>query len=224
MKNTEVKNTEDHWQSVMDYIGEAKQLKLGTFFSHMMLNNPRWVLFTFARYKFASKMIGQSPLLNILDLGCNAGYGTLLFTEYGHTVTGVDSDMDAIQWAKSNLGDKANFIYEDFLGKCYGKFDAVVSLDVIEHIKDGRKYFETVISNLKEDGFCIIGTINETFKPYASKIARLGHVNLFSAERLRDTARQYFKNVFLFGMNDEVVHTGLYPMCNYLFVLGVGVR
>lgn len=220
----EMKNTDDRWQSVMDYIGDGKRIELGRFFSHMIINNPRWVLFTFARYKFAARLIGQSPLLNILDLGCNEGYGALLFTEYGHKVTGVDSDMDAIKWAKNNLGEKANFIGDDFLGKCYGKFDAVVSLDVIEHIEDDRMYFATVVSNLKEDGFCIIGTINKTFEPYASKIAQLGHVNLFGAERLRDTARQYLKNVFLFGMNDEVVHTGLYPMCNYLFVLGVGVR
>lgn len=218
------RSTEDHWQSVMGHIGKVKRIELGKFFSHMMMNNPRWVLFTFARYKFASKMIGQFPLLNVLDLGCNEGYGTLLLTEYGHKVTGIDSDRNAIKWARSNLGDKANFIGDDFLGKCYGKFDAVVSLDVIEHIEDTKGYFDTIISNLKDDGFCIIGTPNDTFKPYASEIARLGHVNPFSAERLRDTTKQHFRNVFLFGMNDEVVHTGFYPMCNYLFVLGVGVR
>jgi len=217
-------NTKSRWQSVKDYIGEVKRVELGNFFSYQMVNNPRWILHTFARYKFASKLIGQSPLLDILDLGCNEGYGTLLLTEYGHKVTAIDSDTDAIMWARSNLGENVNFICEDFLDKCYGKFDAVVSLDVIEHIEDDRKYFETVVSNLKKDGFCIIGTPNETAKPYASKIGQLGHVNLFSAERLRDTTRRYFKNVFLFGMNDEVVHTGFYPMCNYLFVLGITPR
>lgn len=219
-----MENNNDRWQSVMDYIGDARRIELGKFFSHMLINNPRWVLFTFARYKFASRLLGQSPLLDILDLGCNEGYGTLLFTEYGHKVTGVDSDTNAIDWARSNLGGKVKFISDNFLGKCYGKFDAVVSLDVIEHIKDTKRYFETVASNLKKDGFCVIGTPNDTFKPYASKIAQLGHVSLFSAEKLKDTTRRYFKNVFLFGMNDEVVHTGFYPMCNYLLVLGVGVR
>ncbi len=219
-----MQDTENHWQNVMNHIGEAKRIELGKFFSYMLMNNPRWVLFTFARYKFATRLIGQSPLLDVLDLGCNEGYGALLLTECGHRVTGVDADAEAIKWAKSNLGEKVNFIGDDFLGKCYGKFDAVVSLDVIEHINDTKAYFETVVSNLRKDGFCIIGTPNDTFKPYASKIAQLGHVNLFSAERLRDTTRQYFKNVFLFGMNDEVVHTGFYPMCNYLFVLGVGAK
>ncbi len=29
----------------------------------------------------------------------------------------------------------------------------------------------------------------------------------------------YFENVFLFSMNDEVVHTGYYPMAHYLFAV-----
>ena len=37
-------------------------------------------------------------------------------------------------------------------------------------------------------------------------------------------ASRYFENVFVFGMNDEVVHTGFYPMCHYIFVLGTGKR
>ena len=30
---------------------------------------------------------------------------------------------------------------------------------------------------------------------------------------------KYFENVFLFSMNDEVVHTGFSPMAHYLFVI-----
>ena len=29
----------------------------------------------------------------------------------------------------------------------------------------------------------------------------------------------HFRNVFIFSMNDEVVHTGFYPMAHYLFAL-----
>ena len=32
----------------------------------------------------------------------------------------------------------------------------------------------------------------------------------------------YFENVFMFSMNDEVVHTGFPPMANYIFGVGVG--
>ena len=36
--------------------------------------------------------------------------------------------------------------------------------------------------------------------------------------------QRYFHNVFLFSMNDEVVHTGFYPMAHYLIALGVGIK
>jgi hypothetical protein len=31
--------------------------------------------------------------------------------------------------------------------------------------------------------------------------------------------QRYFKHVFMFSMNDEVVHTGFFPMAHYLFAL-----
>jgi len=35
---------------------------------------------------------------------------------------------------------------------------------------------------------------------------------------------RHFENVFLFSMNDEVVHTGFTPLAHYLFALCVGPR
>jgi hypothetical protein len=41
---------------------------------------------------------------------------------------------------------------------------------------------------------------------------------------LKNVLERFFTNVFLFSMNDEVVHTGFSPMAHYLFCLCVGVR
>ena len=35
---------------------------------------------------------------------------------------------------------------------------------------------------------------------------------------------ELFNNVFLFSMNDEVLHTGYYRMSNYLLTLCVGKK
>jgi hypothetical protein len=40
-------------------------------------------------------------------------------------------------------------------------------------------------------------------------------VNLHSHESLKRLGSIYFRNVFMFGMNDEVVHTGYGPMSHY---------
>ena len=115
---------------------------------------------------------------------------------------------------------------DNFLGKRYGRFDAVVSLDVIEHILPGNQdlYLQTILTNLTEDGFCIIGTPNVTASPYASKESAEGHVCLYAAQDLKAFFLKGFKNVFVFGMNDEVVHTGFAAMCHYLFVLACHKR
>lgn len=219
---------DDNWGKIKKHIG-SQRIELGTYYTYNLLHNPRHLLFSFSRYKFATRLIGESPKANILELGCNEGLGTLLLTGGIHNITGVDFDKDAIQWAKNNLEkDNSNMVfkYDDFLGKVYGKFDAVVALDVIEHISKEKEidFFRTLTSNLKDDGYCIIGTPNITASQYSSEPSRMGHVNLFSAERFRDTAREHFKNTFLFSMNDEVVHTGFYPMAHYLLLLGCGKR
>ena len=212
----------ERWENVKSTFGD-EGLALGPRFSFKALHTPRHLLFHYSRYKFAARLIGELPDVKILELGCNEGLFTLLLAEGSHKVTAVDFDEDAIIWAKANIeNDNVTFIFDDFLGKVYGEFDAVASLDVIEHIPTDREsqYFHTVTSNLKYDGYCIIGTPNVCASQYASEPSKAGHVNLFSAERLRDTVNKYFRNVFIFCMNDEVVHTGFYPMAHYLFALG----
>lgn len=210
------------WRNVKSTFG-SESLALGPRFSFKALHTPRQLLFQYSRYKFAARLIGELPDVNVLELGCNEGLLTLLLAEGSHKVTAVDFDEDAIKWAKSNIEtDNVTFIHDDFLGKVYGEFDTVVSLDVIEHISPDSEsqYFQTITGNLKYDGYCIIGTPNIHASQYASEQSKVGHINLFSAERLRDTTNKHFRNVFIFSMNDEVVHTGFYPMAHYLFALG----
>jgi hypothetical protein len=32
---------------------------------------------------------------------------------------------------------------------------------------------------------------------------------------------RHWKHVFIFGMNDETLHTGFGPMCHYIIAMGV---
>ena len=70
-------------------------------------------------------------------------------------------------------------------------------------------------------GIAVIGTPNIAADAFASPPSRAGHINLFTHERLLATLERFFTHVFLFSMNDEMVHTGFYPMAHYFMALCV---
>ena len=78
--------------------------------------------------------------------------------------------------------------------------------------------------NLKDDGFAVIGTPNLTMVPYSSPWNKIAHINNYDQKRLYEAMSRYFENVFIFGMNDEVLHTGMYPMACYIMALGCGKK
>lgn len=104
------------------------------------------------------------------------------------------------------------------------RFNTVISLDVIEHIRkeDEHKFMNAVIGNLSNDGIAIIGTPNIRMQSYQSEETRKVHVNMFDETRLYNLCHTVFKNVFMFSMNDEVIHTGFAPMSCYFFALCCG--
>jgi 2-polyprenyl-3-methyl-5-hydroxy-6-metoxy-1,4-benzoquinol methylase len=220
----------DSWEIVRQLIGDrlaSRELTVGPFLADQLLNAPRHLLFVLSRYKFAARMLPPLEQVDVLELGCGEGFGALLLSEGGHRVLGVDSDAPAIEIARRTVGSpQRRFEVADFLGLQFGQFRAVVSLDVIEHIpvEQEAAFLDTITTNLTDDGICIVGTPNATASAYASPQSQAGHVNLYTAERLAEAVGRSFQNTFVFGMNDEVVHTGFYPMSHYIYVVGTGKR
>jgi hypothetical protein len=100
-------------------------------------------------------------------------------------------------------------------------FDAAYSLDVLEHIEprnEGR-FLESLVGSLKPHAVAVIGMPSLESQAHASAQSRDGHVNCKAAVDLKSLLERYFRHVFMFSMNDEVVHTGFYKMAHYL--LGV---
>ena len=83
---------------------------------------------------------------------------------------------------------------------------------------------QNTVDSLNDDAIFIIGTPNITSQKYASAQSQQGHINLKSEPTLRKLTENYFKNVLIFSMNDEVVHLGFYPMANYLIGIGIGKK
>ena len=201
------------------------ELRLGPYTSRHLLNDPKHFGFFLSRYKFAGKMLGETKDKKVLEVGCGEGIGTLILSQFAKTVTGIDFDESAIKWAseniqKQNLSFFSKNIFNDTDDN--EQFDAIISLDVIEHIEQSTEdeFIKSFARKLNDNGFCIIGTPNITSSEYASPASKAAHINMYSFSRLNNLMLKYFKNTFCFGMNDEVLQTGFHPMCHYIIIIG----
>ncbi|MBI5576927.1 MAG: class I SAM-dependent methyltransferase [Deltaproteobacteria bacterium] len=219
---------EPQYQIQVDNLGKLGPVEMGPTASHTWRSDPRRLLFLMSRYKFCSKLLAGKS--RVLEVGCGDGFGMrILLQTVGH-VHGIDFDPIFIDWAKMHAekeGLSCSFSILDITEKApKGSFDAACSLDLIEHIDPAKeaRYWKNVSGVLKKDAPFIVGTPNIAASAHASVWSREGHINLKSADSLRDAASKVFENVFLFSMNDEVVHTGYSPMAHYLFALCTGIR
>ena len=224
----QTKSKEPQYQIQFDTLDKIGPVQMGPTASHTWRSDPRRLTFLLARYKFCSKMLaGKSK---VLEVGCGDGFGMKVVLQTVESVHGVDFDPLFIDWAKkqAKIEDlNCSFSQIDItLESPSGQYEAAYSLDLIEHLEPAQEYlyWQNVTRVLDQEGIFIVGTPNITASPYASKWSMEGHINLKSAETLRATMEKYLHNVFIFSMNDEVVHTGFYPMAHYLFAMGVGRR
>ncbi len=216
------------WDQALSYITkDVEEILLPGFESDEVIGDFKHFMMSLSRYKFAGKMLEGKR--SVLEIGCNTGFKTMLLSQFVDVVIGVDYEQEAIKCAKERFeNDRRTYICADILDMLPvdKKVESVVALDVIEHIApdDELKFMDAVVRNLVDTGVCIIGTPNITAAAYQSKESKMSHINLYSHERLKQLLQKYFDNVFMFGMNDEVVHTGFPGMAHYLIAMGVGKR
>lgn len=203
--------------------GEAN--RLGPYTSHIWATDPRHLGFLLARYKFVAKMLTGKK--RVLEVGCGDGFGIPVVCQSVEHVHGIDFEPLLLADNRQRLATwPCSFSVLDIVREAPAeRYDAAYSLDVIEHIPEEQEteYFINICRVLPASGVLIVGTPNVTAEAYATEASRAGHINLKSHTALRSAMAAHFDNVFLFSMNDEMVHTGYYPMAHYLFAVGAGV-
>ncbi len=197
--------------------------------STMWRIDPKLLLFTLSRHKFVAKML--TGYGRVIEAGCGDAFASRLLHPEVKELHSLDFDPVFVDDARKRAEPEwpVTFAVHDILKGPYlagGAFDAAFSLDVIEHIPeaDEEMYFRNICGSLKPGGVFICGSPSLESQPYASQGSKEGHINCKTGPQLKALMAKYYDHVFLFGMNDEVLHTGYSPMCHYLFVLGVGNR
>jgi SAM-dependent methyltransferase len=135
----------------------------------------------------------------VLDAGCGEGYGTDRLTAIAAEVTGVDLEEPVIRRAASRY-PRARFDAANLVSLPYADaaFDAVVSLQVIEHLHSPQDFLAECARVLAPGGVLIISTPNRlTFSPDGMR--NPFHTFEFSPEELRATIAQQLSSVELAG-------------------------
>ncbi|MBM7625033.1 class I SAM-dependent methyltransferase [Sporohalobacter salinus] len=114
------------------------------------------------RYRFASQYCHG----RVLDIACGVGYGSEMILALGEGITeviGMDNQEKVIKYARKHyshppikfkVGDATDKKLTDKLGK----FDTIVSLETVEHIKNDFEFINILNGLLKSDGKLIIST------------------------------------------------------------------
>ncbi|MET3485934.1 class I SAM-dependent methyltransferase [Methylobacterium sp. 1973] len=222
---SERKTREAQYQVIVKAASERGVERMGLRSSESWCEDPKHIVFRMARYKFAAKMLsGRS---SVLEIGCGDAFGTRIVQAEVGKLTAIDFDPVFIDDVNDRMIDPWRFdafVHDMLDGPVPGAFDAVYALDVLEHIDPAqeRAFLTNCFANLDPNGAAIVGMPSLESQVYASQQSKEGHVNCKSAPDLKKLMSEYFHNVFMFSMNDEVVHTGYHRMAHYVIALCAG--
>jgi cyclopropane fatty-acyl-phospholipid synthase-like methyltransferase len=218
---------EKQYQIMLEYRAQRGLELMGLMTSQAWYDDPKRLTFTLARYKFAAKMLAGSE--HVLEVGCADAFATRIVVQEVKRLTAVDFDPLFVDDTNARMSDKWKFecrVHDMLKGPVAGQFDGMYALDVLEHIlpENEDKFLSNMVAALTPHGAMVIGMPSLESQPYASPMSKEGHVNCKTMPDLKASMHRYFHNVFMFSMNDEVVHTGYHKMAHYLFALCCGKK
>lgn len=153
-------------------------------------------------YEIAASLAND---LDVLDLGCNVGYGTYAVSRSARSIIGIDVSEKVINDARNSY-QAENLSFSSFDGTTLPfpdeSFDLVISFQVIEHIEDCQRYLSEVSRVLKRHGIFFATTPNATLRlDIGMKPWYKFHVREYRPDELSALIKRHFPKTEIFGLH-----------------------
>jgi SAM-dependent methyltransferase len=141
------------------------------------------------------------------DIFCGSGYGAAMIADSLNVfMLAIDGSFEAVKVAEEKVM-RSNIIYA---GKFFpfdlpeNKFDFIASMESLEHVKDFKAFFATLVHALKNKGRLYISVPNENVMPYQGYVWHFKH---FVPEEMRELATEFgLKEVFSASTACHLIH------------------
>ena len=105
--------------------------------------------------------------LTLIDIGCGAGLVAEPMARLGFAVTGSDASVEMLAAARAHaatagLAIDYRALTAEALAAEGAAFDAVLALEVIEHVPDADAFLGAAAALVKPGGALVVGTLNRT--------------------------------------------------------------
>lgn len=154
-----------------------------------------------AAYLHAARVVDAK---SVLDLGCNAGYGTRILSDHARDAAGIDVSPRAIAFARNKYHDTSiQFQVTDGvrIGFEDSSFDAITCFQIIEHLVEYDAFMNELKRVLTPTGLVMFTTPNSLLRlDPGMKPWNPFHVREFDAEQLRSVLENYFANVSVLAL------------------------
>jgi SAM-dependent methyltransferase len=148
-------------------------------------------------YQWVRDQLASMPEARVLDAGCGEGYGAEMLRTQAKTLAALDYDQTTVAHVRRSYPGifvvRGNLVQLPYASRV---FDAVVSLQTIEHLWDQGAFVAECARVVRTGGRVLLATPNRlTFPP-----GNICHTREFVAAELLDVLRAGFGEVELLGL------------------------
>ena len=205
---------------------KQSNLTLGYRTGYAFLRDPKYFAITSSRYKFVGKMFENYN--KVLEIGAGDGFKSLIVKSFCKELTLTDRFLEDKKAFEENYSfADVKYKQHNFIEKHLNtKYDGIYGLDILEHISKKQEaiFLKNITKSLNKHGTLIMGMPSIESQKYGSKFSKKFHINCKSKNELRISLKRFFYSVYMFSMNDEVLHTGFDQMSHYIIGLATSKK